>query len=201
MTFNDAESHICRHLVALALYEDLNPEPFVRMPSDESSDEASDEPFPVDRTSKAIISPEQRGTAFIVARRNGILAGLPAVELVIESVPHWLLPFHLVAEKGHHRDFKAPETPTIQLFFEDGNAVRPGDRIARADGLMLVILEAERTALNFLQHLSGIATLTWRFVEAIKGLPCRTCGYSKRAPDKCAKRQRLKFRSKTHRQS
>jgi nicotinate-nucleotide pyrophosphorylase (carboxylating) len=107
---------------------------------------------------------------------------VPAIEIVMESVPHWFLPFHLLAEKRFHRDFKAPETPSTQRLVEDGNTLHPGDRIARVDGLMRCILAAERTALNFLQHLSGIATLTGRFVDATKGFPCRIFDTRKTLP-------------------
>jgi nicotinate-nucleotide pyrophosphorylase (carboxylating) len=171
MTFDDGESQLCRHLVALALNEDLNPEPF-KLPSEQESDEDSNQNLllPTDRTSKAVIPAEQRGTAFIVARSDGVLSGISAVEIVLENISHWL-----------HWDFKA-ETPSSQMLLEDGNAVHPGSPIVRLDGQMRCILAAERTALNFLQHLSGIATLTQRFVEAMKGLHCRILDTRKTLP-------------------
>ncbi len=183
MTFNDCESELCQHLVALALNEDLNPEPF-RLPTDETPNEDSDEYLlrPADRTSKAVIPLEQKGTACITARGDGVLAGVSAIQMVMDIVPHWLLPFHLLAGKRFHRNFKAPETPSTQRFLEDGSTLHPGERIARVDGVMCCILAGERTALNFLQHLSGIATYTHRFVEATKGLPCRILDTRKTIP-------------------
>jgi len=57
----------------------------------------------------------------------------------------------------------------IEAFVTDGDRVRAGEVFARVDGPAEVLLMAERTALNLLQHLSGIATLTRAFVEAIAG--------------------------------
>ncbi|MCS7047311.1 MAG: carboxylating nicotinate-nucleotide diphosphorylase, partial [Gemmataceae bacterium] len=58
----------------------------------------------------------------------------------------------------------------------------PGDHLATISGRMRSLLAAERTALNFLQHLSGIATLTRRYVEAVAGLPVRILDTRKTLP-------------------
>ena len=52
---------------------------------------------------------------------------------------------------------------------EDGSSVAPGDRLATVSGSVASMLKAERTALNFVQRLSGIATETRRYVEAVEG--------------------------------
>jgi nicotinate-nucleotide pyrophosphorylase (carboxylating) len=140
MTFNPEETAACQRLVELAWEEDLGPR---------------EDPFAspaADVTSHKLIPPGRHGQAVLVARAPGVVAGLPAVELVVSTV----------------------NTPLVKLlpFVEDGAQVQPGDRIATISGLFQFILMAERIALNFLQHLSGVATLTRRFVDAVAGFPC-----------------------------
>ena len=60
--------------------------------------------------------------------------------------------------------------------------MQPGDPIAVVNGLLEFILTAERTALNFLQHLSGVATLTRKYVDAVAGLDCRILDTRKTIP-------------------
>jgi nicotinate-nucleotide pyrophosphorylase (carboxylating) len=143
MNFTPEETAACRRLVEMALEEDLGPEG-------------------VDLTSQSIIPPNLEGHAVFVARAEGMAAGLPAVELVLNT----------------------PRTPLLkfQPLLEDGSRVRPGDRLGTVSGLMQFILMAERTALNFLQHLSGIATLTRRYVDAVTGLPCQILDTRKTTP-------------------
>src|SRR5260221_3201586 len=93
-----------------------------------------------DLTSRAVIPPDLPGQAVFVARARGVLAGLHGVELVLNTVRTPLLKF--------------------QPLKADGTSVNRGDQLAVVTGLMEFILTAERTALNFLQHLSGIATMT-----------------------------------------
>ena len=102
-----------------------------------------------DLTSQAIIPPSLPGQAALVVRAPGILAGLPAVALVCQAV-----------------DPKLTCLPTTV----DGARVASGTVLAELTGPMSSILIAERLALNFLQHLSGIATMTGRFVDAVAGL-------------------------------
>jgi nicotinate-nucleotide pyrophosphorylase (carboxylating) len=102
-----------------------------------------------DITSQAVIPERQAGQAVFVARVPGVLAGWPAAAIVIAAVEPRLL---------------------IQPLITDATRMQPGDQIARVTGPMRGILAAERTALNFLQHLSGIATLTRRYVDAVAGL-------------------------------
>ncbi|MCX2726282.1 carboxylating nicotinate-nucleotide diphosphorylase [Thermomicrobium sp. 4228-Ro] len=101
-----------------------------------------------DVTTQAIVSPDVRGQAEIVAREAGVLCGLPLVELVFHEVDDELDCTALVRE---------------------GASVAAGTVVARIAGRLASILTGERLALNLLQRLSGIATTTRRFVEAIEG--------------------------------
>lgn len=98
-----------------------------------------------DVTSAATIPADVPGGAAFVARTAGAIAGLPVAALVCEAV-----------------DPALKFTPLIA----DGAAVQPGVELAGIAGPMRSILTAERTALNFLQRLSGVATLTRRYVDA-----------------------------------
>lgn len=143
MSFSPQETAACERLIALALEEDLG--------------------AAGDITSKAIIPADLKGQAVFVARAAGVVAGLPAVALVLRAVdPH--LQFQTF------------------LDLEDGSRVNKGDRLASLAGSMRGILAAERTALNFLQHLSGIATLTRQYVDAVAGLPCQILDTRKTIP-------------------
>ena len=114
-----------------------------------------------DLTTKSIVPPDIRGKGDLIARREGIIAGLTVVQRV----------FHLVDE-SISCDFKTA----------DGRSVHPGERLGICTGPMHAILSGERTALNFLQHLSGVATLTSRFVEAVKGTGVRILDTRKTTP-------------------
>src|SRR5438132_323000 len=143
MNFTPEETVACRRLVEMAWEEDLGPE--CR-----------------DLTTQTIITPDLEGRAVFVARGEGVVAGLPAVELVLNT----------------------PRTPLLrfQPLKQDGDRVQAGDRLATVAGIMQSILMAERTALNFLQRLSGIATLTRRYVDAVAGLPCQILDTRKTTP-------------------
>jgi nicotinate-nucleotide pyrophosphorylase (carboxylating) len=139
--FTPAETAACRQLVELALAEDL--------------DDAGD------LTSQAMIPLHLQGQAVIVARAEGIVAGLPAAAMVAAAVDGQLM-------------FKA--------LVHECTPVRHGTQLATLSGSMRSILAVERTALNFLQRLCGVATLTSRFVNAIKGLPTHIVDTRKTAP-------------------
>jgi nicotinate-nucleotide pyrophosphorylase (carboxylating) len=143
ITFNPEEKAACQRLVEMAWEEDLGP-------------------GKVDLTTQALIPPDLQGQAVFVARAPGVVAGLPAVELVLSTSRTPLLQF--------------------QPLMEDGTRVRPGDRLASVTGSLQDILMAERTALNFLQHLSGIATTTRQYVDAVEGLPCAILDTRKTVP-------------------
>lgn len=97
-----------------------------------------------DITTKALIDDEVVGTAIIEARSSGCIAGLPVAKWVFETLD--------------------PEIE-FEMLVKDGERVSEGTHIVRLNGKISTILSGERVALNFLQHLSGIATLTARFVE------------------------------------
>jgi nicotinate-nucleotide pyrophosphorylase (carboxylating) len=114
-----------------------------------------------DLTSLAVIPAGLEGQAYFVARAAGVLAGLPAAAIALAAV-----------------DCRVQFEPLM----EDGKALRPGDRLARVAGPMHAILAGERMALNFLQHLSGIASLTRRYIEAVAGLPVQILDTRKTTP-------------------
>lgn len=99
-----------------------------------------------DITTRAIVPDRAEGQAVILAKSDGVIAGLPVVEQV----------FHRVEPKIEF-DPKA----------RDGEPVAPGDVIVTLSGPLSKILTGERVGLNFLSHLSGIATHTARFVDAV----------------------------------
>jgi len=114
-----------------------------------------------DVTTEALIPGDQRGAGFIVAKEEGILAGIEAAKQV----------FHRV-----DRELK------VEVLLTDGTRVKSGSRVARVSGSIASILKAERVALNFLQRLSGIASETNHYVEAVKGLPVRIMDTRKTTP-------------------
>jgi nicotinate-nucleotide pyrophosphorylase (carboxylating) len=114
-----------------------------------------------DVTTGAIIPADLRGRASMMAKARGILAGVEVARLVFRRVD--------------------PSTQ-FDIIIQEGNDIQPGDPIAKLEGKVASILEAERTALNFLQRLSGIATETRRYVEAIKGLDSRIVDTRKTTP-------------------
>jgi nicotinate-nucleotide pyrophosphorylase (carboxylating) len=114
-----------------------------------------------DVTTEALISGDRQGTSFLVAKKDGVLAGMNVAKHV----------FHRVD----------PELK-VESLLEDGARVKPGTRIATVSGSIASILKAERVALNFLQRLSGIASQTNRYVEAVKGLPVRIMDTRKTTP-------------------
>ena len=101
-----------------------------------------------DITSESVIPANARSEAFFLAKEDAVLAGLDVASRVFARID--------------------PSVIFIERF-KDGSAFRQGDKLARIKGPTVVLLEGERTALNFLQHLCGVATVTRRFVEAIAG--------------------------------
>ena len=101
-----------------------------------------------DITSAAVIPADHRSSLVMVARQPGVIAGLDAAELAFQLVEAAI---------------------TMTRHMEDGSRVEPGDTIATITGPSRGLLTGERTALNFLGHLSGIATVTASLVEAVSG--------------------------------
>ncbi|HLC23098.1 MAG TPA: carboxylating nicotinate-nucleotide diphosphorylase [Dehalococcoidia bacterium] len=114
-----------------------------------------------DVTTDNLIPDDVDAKGSIVSRRGGIVCGVGVVKMVFESVDPDL---------------------ELQVMLEDGESMRPEDVIAVVKGKAASILRGERVALNFLQRMSGIATETARYVEAVRGLPVRIADTRKTAP-------------------
>ncbi|WP_316232644.1 carboxylating nicotinate-nucleotide diphosphorylase [Bradyrhizobium sp. SZCCHNPS2010] len=100
-----------------------------------------------DITTDAIVPVEQRGSLALRARQNGVIAGLEVARCAFQMI-----------------------SPAVRMEVErpDGSAVAPGETIATIDGPARALLTGERTALNFLCRLSGVATATASLVAAVK---------------------------------
>ena len=114
-----------------------------------------------DITTSAIIPEGHSSKAVIIAKEGFILAGIPYVERT----------FKLIDSSLKFRTKK-----------RDGSMVRSGASLAEISGDTASLLKAERVALNLLQRLSGIATITRSFVEIVKGLPVKILDTRKTAP-------------------
>ena len=114
-----------------------------------------------DPTTDILIPDDMRGQADFVAKEAGALAGVDVALAVCKRVDGSL---------------------AVDAFMRDGAALKPGDVIARVSGRMASILKAERTALNFIRRLSGIATLTAAYVSAVEGYPTRIVDTRKTTP-------------------
>lgn len=100
----------------------------------------------MDVTSEPVFDAGARAGADVVTRRPGVVAGLPVAAVVFETLGL-----------------------SVKALAADGDRVAPGDILLSVEGPLLGLLRAERTALNFLTHLSGVATLTRRWADAIEG--------------------------------
>ena len=114
-----------------------------------------------DITTEAIVPSSLLGRADLLVKETGILAGLEVASLVFQCVD--------------------PEL-TLHTLCSDGSLVEAPIVIAKVDGPVSSILKAERAALNVLQRMSGIATLTRKFVDCVKGTNARITDTRKTAP-------------------
>jgi len=114
-----------------------------------------------DMTAQATIAANQQGCATISAKADGVLSGARVAERVFSAV-----------DARIEQAWKC----------SDGDKVRRGDVLAVCSGPLRALLSAERTALNFLQHLSGIATATQAFVAAVEGTGCSIVDTRKTTP-------------------
>lgn len=110
---------------------------------------------PADITTLATIPPDARGTARITARQPGVLAGVGVAQAVFA---------HLLDE---HQALSFPH------WQPDGHRIEPGEDALVVHGPLRALLTGERTALNLLSHLSGVATLTDTYVHAVAHTACR----------------------------
>ncbi|QDT53980.1 Nicotinate-nucleotide pyrophosphorylase [carboxylating] [Caulifigura coniformis] len=139
--FDESERRAALELIHLALNEDL-------------ADRG-------DLTTAAIIPPSAQGAVSIVARRPGIVSGLPIVPLVFQKVD--------------------PQV-RVELQVADGDRVDRGTVTAVLTGSTRSLLIGERTALNFLTHLSGVASLTRKFVDLAHGTRAKILDTRKTLP-------------------
>ena len=114
-----------------------------------------------DVTSEALIPAKFQGRAIILTKEEGVLAGGGITRRVF---------------------LKVSPSLEVELLVEDATVVQPGDIVATASGRVIDILKVERVALNFLQRLSGIASLTARYVAEVTGLGVRIYDTRKTTP-------------------
>ncbi len=114
-----------------------------------------------DLTTTAICPPDEKGPARILCKEEAILSGIEVVEMV----------YRLLDPRVE-----------LQALAQDGDRITPGEVVVRLSGPLASILQGERTALNFLQLLSGIATRTARYVELVRGFPVRIVDTRKTLP-------------------
>ena len=122
-----------------------------------------------DHSTLACIPPTALGTAKMVAKQDGILCGMEVGERV----------FHFVNDSF----YKSSAPLKVTCLKNDGEEVRKGDVLMIVEGASGVILTAERTALNYMQRLSGIATETHRMVQMLEGLNTRLLDTRKTTPN------------------
>jgi nicotinate-nucleotide pyrophosphorylase (carboxylating) len=114
-----------------------------------------------DITSQSCVPAERRAAGYFLARQALILAGAELLPLIYET-------------RGGVEKF--------ELLHRDGEPLVDGDRIALVEGRARTLLECERVALNFLQRLSGVATLARRFSERVEHTGCRVLDTRKTTP-------------------
>src|SRR5438270_3198753 len=114
-----------------------------------------------DWTTICLVPEEAKAAANVVVRRAGVVAGLPAIGIVLDEM-----------------EIEAD----IHLLFQDGDAVTAEAIVAKIAGPARDLLTSERTILNLLGRLSGIATLTRQYVEAIAGTKARLYDTRKTTP-------------------
>lgn len=139
--WNEAVEEDCRQIVRLAVREDLD-----RLQ---------------DWTTVALVPQAAQGRADLVARKPGVIAGLPALRCALDEMNTHL------------------ECSTMA---EEGSAVEAGQTIARLEGSARNLLTAERLILNLLGRLSGIASVTKRYVDAVAGMKAKIYDTRKTTP-------------------
>jgi len=116
----------------------------------------------IDVTSVATVPFDQEGVADFVARAPGVVAGIPVVRAVLEVA--------------------SDDSVVVDFAADDGARVDKGDVLLSARALVRSLLTAERTALNILCHLSGVASVTRRWVDEIQGTAARVLDTRKTNP-------------------
>ncbi len=116
---------------------------------------------PGDITTEACVPEGRRARGRFLAREDLVIAGLDLLEEIYDA-------------RGG--------VDELELLRRDGDRCRDGDTVATVSGSARTLLECERVALNFLQHLSGIATVARRFADAVAGTSCRVLDTRKTTP-------------------
>jgi len=129
-------------------------QPLIRMALDEDIGSG-------DVTSKSVIPAGARAQGRLVAKEDGVIAGLKLVPAVYALIDSGVI---------------------VRPLSDDGDRVHRGSILAEVEGPAIPILTGERIALNFLQRLSGVATLTSRYVEAVRGTRARILDTRKTTP-------------------
>lgn len=114
-----------------------------------------------DFTTLAIVDKDKNGQAQIIAKQNGILAGIEIVKKTFFPLDHDI---------------------QFETQFKDGYKIDVNDTVIIITGKILSILKGERTALNLLAHLSGISTLTAKYVEEVRGTQAKITDTRKTTP-------------------
>lgn len=114
-----------------------------------------------DHSSRSVFVGEAKGMARLIAKDHGVLCGVDVAREVYRQVD---------------------DTVLFEAVRSDGDVIAPGDVIFEVKGPAVGILSAERLALNFMQRLSGIATSTFEYVEAVKGFPAKILDTRKTTP-------------------
>ncbi|MEA2005862.1 MAG: carboxylating nicotinate-nucleotide diphosphorylase [Acidobacteriota bacterium] len=114
-----------------------------------------------DITSESIIPPDSMSKAILLAKQEGILAGIEVARRVF---------------------FKVDKSINFEKILDDGAKMKRGDRLATIEGRSISLLKGERTALNFLQRMSGIATKTNMFVRVLEGTKTKVLDTRKTTP-------------------
>ncbi|MBI5285141.1 MAG: carboxylating nicotinate-nucleotide diphosphorylase [Chloroflexi bacterium] len=114
-----------------------------------------------DVTTRALVDSGQWGRAVLIARDEGVIAGLPVAAAAMTAID---------------------QTVSFDTLTEDGMRVPANTQLAEIEGPLHAILSCERVALNFLQRMSGIATLTREFVDAVAGTRARILDTRKTTP-------------------
>ncbi|MES2689534.1 MAG: carboxylating nicotinate-nucleotide diphosphorylase [Bacteroidota bacterium] len=114
-----------------------------------------------DHTSMATINEDEKGRSIIVAKDDGIIAGLILVDYIFKKV-----------DPSLH----------VEVLKKDGDTVKYGDVVINIEGSSRSMLTAERTVLNFIQRLSGVATQTAKYVKELEGLHTKILDTRKTTP-------------------
>ncbi|WP_420824113.1 carboxylating nicotinate-nucleotide diphosphorylase [Thermoflavimicrobium daqui] len=114
-----------------------------------------------DLTTESLVPANHRSQALFIAKQSGVIAGLPVIQLVFEELD---------------------TNCKLDYLIEEGEEVERGTAIARITGSTRAILTGERVALNLIQRMSGIATITRQVVKQLEGLECRVLDTRKTTP-------------------